>query len=205
MKKHSDLAWELGITMVAFAGGFTLLEPMFPDWPKWVFGGLFVVAFIIMMVSFFIRWVENQHPVKMVAVKLLIDTLDKPEFDITIGFLAREKVNIQSHAYLRFSKELDSELNQILYLWPFIQLADDTIHIEAGDYKELHLILPVDFMDGKTKSDLMNIRFIGHKVELGWTIKGENQTWTRVNCFSVMPLTKEDIKKIRMGETLTTL
>lgn len=205
MKRQSGLVWEFGALMVGFAGGFTLLEPMFPDWPKWIFGGLFIIAFIIMLASFVVRWFENRKLVKMVAVKLLVTTLHEPEFDLTVGFLAHEKVNIQSHAYLRFSRELDSELNQIIYLWPFIKLADDTIRIEAGDYKEVHTTLRVDFMEGKTKNDLEKISFMGRKVELGWTIKGERETWTQVSCFSVLPITPEDIKRIKKGETLATI
>lgn len=196
MKRKSELYWDFGVVKVAFAGGFTLLSSFLTWIPLYVYALLFVAAFIFMIISFGIRVYENQHPVTVMA-DLLINTLDSPKFEITVGFVARDKVNIRDYIWLRLPNDLENKLRKVASYPNFVRLQDEVIRLEAGGYIELTCSVPIDLNPNCTRHDIESINFVGSKTKLGWSMIGCNETRTKMDCHYMCPLDDEDIGRVK--------
>lgn len=185
MKRQSELIWELGLALVAFAGGFTLLNSFFPSIPPYVFGGLFAVAFIVMFVSFAIRFYENQHPISLFVSDVCVDTIDEPILEITLGFYAHDKVNINGLVAVRFDKKLEAQIREIATFHPVCLLntkdKEYIIKLEAGDYVKVSGAMLLHIYN-HSKQEIEAIEFIEGTIEAGWNIVGHKRSWARLNC-----------------------
>jgi hypothetical protein len=189
MKKNSELVWEFSLAWVAFAGGATLLANFFPFIPIYIFGLLFVVGFIFMLISFGIRLHENYHPVSVVTSILLVNTLDNPSLGLTLAFTSREKVNINNFVSIRFSKELENKLKQVATFEPYCFLNDanvgGVVPIESGQYIECSPNIELHLRPGCCKNDIEKVDFTGSKVQAVWSIIGHKNSFTKLDCINI--------------------
>jgi hypothetical protein len=185
VKKNSELVWEFSVAWIAFAGGATLLANYFPFIPTYVFGLLFVAGFIFMLVSFGIRLYENQNPVIIDWAILCINTLeDTPSFDITMGFIAREKTNIDNHIFIEFPKELDTKIRQIASIESLCALKepwDNFVPIDAGQYLEFSPKIAFNLLPSCDKTAINSIDFSHTKIKLRWSVIGQRHKYTKLD------------------------
>lgn len=191
MKKNSKLIWELSLAWVAFAGGATLLVNFFPFIPVYVFGFLFVVGFILMLISFSMRIYENRNPVVIDLAALVIDTMDDvPSITITVGFNAREKTNINNHIFIEFPEELEAQLSQIASFEPLAMLREpednyNYIPIDMGQYLEFNIDFAFKLRSNYDKTAINNINFGKSKVRLRWSVIGQHNKYTKLDIIKI--------------------
>lgn len=175
--------------MVAFAGGFTLLINYFKFLPPYVFGGLFAIAFVLMLVSFGIRLHENYHPVSVVTSLLFVNTLDNPSLGLTLAFTSKEKVNINNFVSIRFPKEFENKLRQVATFDSYCFLDDakvgGVVPIESGQYVECSLNIKLHLRPGCCKNDIEKLDFTGSKIQAIWSIIGHKNSFTKLDCMNI--------------------
>lgn len=71
-KREKELLWELPLALIALGGISAVIDAI----PKYVVLGIFSSPFIIMLVTWILRFKDVRYPVKMTFASIRIDTLD---------------------------------------------------------------------------------------------------------------------------------
>lgn len=181
MKRISEIIWELALAVIAFAGAFTLLSNYFPDIPSYIYGIFFLIAFIILVISFILRIYTNLNPVRVHDAEITFVPSEKPCFHIMIDLTSNEYVNIGSVAALKLEKRLEEELKKLVNFHPmmiiktlrkknkeateFDHREELIIALNPNEYLMIDGSMELEYIKEYNKDDLIKINFKKYKVK----------------------------------------
>jgi len=197
-RKEGELLWELALALIALGGIVTLIEGI----PKYVIGSLCGIAFVIMLVTWVIRFRDARFLIKASSPIVKINTLDArrrfqegkqgyPMIDIELIFFSADEVRISRKATLKLDKGVESRLRKLGRLETEfdLQIKDEqngkpffTLHtgeaVEAFSSIPLQMAIP---FTGEIDSELETIcSELGGKCAIGWQELGHKISWCKL-------------------------